>query len=315
MSAEDEAAAWWHSKRARPPGLLVVSYGGGVDSVASLVYLHRIGEPPPAAIVMADPGSEKAPTWAYVREWMNPRLRKWGWPELTVISRKQEGLLRAQQKGRGRRFETLYEECMRIKALPSIAYGPKKCSQKYKGEPQRWWADRQPWAHAEWAAGRKLVKAIGYDFDEPKRVQRSVTVMTPPPLRPEGHVGPWPRDRHKWERDRFDLWFPVFEARLTRAMCEELIQSERMPVPPKSSCTFCPNNTLEEWIGLRENDPDVFAAAVEMSRNAVDNIDNTDDVGLMRCNRSGSRQLHEWADGKYSKVGGGEVAIACECAT
>lgn len=297
----------------RPVGELVVAYGGGVDSVASLLVLRQLDERP-RAIVMADPGSEKPATWRYLTDWVQPLLRKWGWPQVEVISRMDEGRRRAVQKGRVRRFESLREECMRIGSLPSIAYGPKKCSQKFKGEPQRWWADRQPWAHEEWSAGRKLVKVIGYDFDEARRVQRSVTLMTAPVPRPVGHVGKWPRDYQKWERERFYMWFPVFEARLTRDDCEGLIRSSRLPVPPKSSCDFCPNNTLREWEELRAGDPAAFAAAVEMSRNAADNIDSPEVVGLMRCNPKGQRQLHDWADGKYPlAVVSAAPSQNCEC--
>lgn len=315
----------------RPPGQLVISYGGGVDSVACLIFLQRSGEPPPAAIVMANPGDEKNGTLDYLRHWTNPRLRRWGWPEVQVISRMEEGRLRPVRRGDTRHYETLREECLRTKSLPSIAYGPKKCSQKFKGEPQRWWTQRQPWAIEEWRAGRKLVRAIGYNFDEPARVQRSVTSLAPPPPRPPGHKSRrciacgsadapsprcrWPRDYGKWERERFHFWYPMFAARFTREMEEELIRSERMPVPPKSSCKFCPSNTLDEWLELRDTDSDGFADAVEMSRNAHEHIDSPDVVGLMRCNAEGSRQLHQWADLGFPIGRTFPTPPACECST
>jgi len=295
--------------------LLVVSYGGGVDTIANLLHLKALGELP-TAIVMSDPGSEKAGTWAYLRDWTAPMLERWGWPAVTVISRRGEQALRPAHGGRPQRFETLYEECLRTGRLPSIAYGPKKCSQKFKGEPQRWWAARQEWAQAEWAAGRRLVKVIGYNFDESRRVQRGVAAMVAPPPRPAGFVGKWPRDERRWERTRFNCWYPLFEARLTRAKCEELILSHRMPLPPKSSCTFCPNNTREEWEELRKSEPERFAEAVSMSRNAAGHIDKPDVVGLMRCHKEGRRQLHEWADGDYSNCGPLFAPDQnCECST
>lgn len=284
----------------RPDGLLVVSYGGGVDSVALLVHLHQL-DARPYAIVMADPGDEKLGTLAYLRDWTQPLLRRWGWPEVEVISRKAEGALRPPLPvSRGpRRLESLREECLRINALPSVAYGHKKCSQKYKGEPQRWWAQRQEWARSEWASGRKLVKAIGYDFDEPQRVTRAIAAWTKPAA--------------AWESKRFSQWFPLIEARLTRAGCENLIREAGLPLPPKSSCKFCPNNTLAEWEELRRDDPQGFADALAMSRNA--DIDEPDVVGLMRCNKAGRRQLHDWADGKYEAVVESSPSPSCDCAT
>lgn len=81
----------------------------------------------------------------------------------------------------------------------------------------------------------------------------------------------------------------------------------------KSACTFCPNNTLEEWEELRREEPGAFERAVAMSRAAK--IDSPDAIGLMRCNKHGKRQLHVWADGGYSDVRGGEEdEQPCECA-
>lgn len=314
----------------RPPGKLVPQMGGGVDSIAELLLLKKRGEEPPPAIVMADPGSEKRATMAYMHEWTNPMLRRWGWPEVTVISRKEEGRLRPEIPGRTRRYETLYEQSIRQRELPSIAYNENKtCSLKFKKEPQYWWAARQPWAQAEWAAGRKLVAVIGYDFDpkEQLRVQRAVTAWVPPPPRPTEHRSKncpecrtescaWPRDRNKWGRERFVQWFPLFEARLTRADCEQMIRDAKMPLPPKSSCTFCPNNTMKEWEELRRNEPEAFEAALVMSRNA--DLDNPHDIGLLRRNPSGRKQLHQWAAGCYDGLGPlfeQDIKQACECST
>jgi hypothetical protein len=245
--------------------------------MAALIRMHQMGRRP-RAIVMCDPGSEREGTHRYRLAVANPWLRSVGFPEVTVISRKEEGLHRA----RAWQLETLEEECLRIHALPSIAYGWKKCSQKYKGEPSRWWLARQPWAQAEWAAGRKLVKAIGYDFDEPERVAAAF--------------------QNPWEVARLVPWYPLFEAKLARAAAVELIRSQGLPVPPKSSCTFCPSNQLAEWKQLRAEEPEAFARAVAMSRNAASHIESPDVVGLMRCQPRGMRQLHVWADGGYPET-------------
>lgn len=102
---------------------VLVSYGGGVNSVALLLCLFDQGVRP-RAITMADPGSEWPATHRYREEVMQPWLANHGWPVIEVISRQQEGALRE----RAWRLETLYEECERIQSLPSVAYGYKKCS-------------------------------------------------------------------------------------------------------------------------------------------------------------------------------------------
>ncbi len=101
----------------------VVSYGGGVNSVAVLVQLARLGIVP-AAIVMADPGSERRGTVVFRDEILPAWLDQQGFPRVAVITRIEEG----QHVKRAWRLETLYDECIRIGSLPSVAYGWKKCS-------------------------------------------------------------------------------------------------------------------------------------------------------------------------------------------
>lgn len=274
----------------RPDGLLCVSYGGGINSVAVLVLLRERGLVP-RAIVMANPGSERRGTMRYLAEVTNPTLAAWGFPQVEVIDRITEG----QHIKRAWRLETLEDECLRTKSLPSVAYGWKKCSAKYKGDTQRWWAARQPWMQAEWVAGRKVVKVIGYDADEQRRV-RSVFAL--------------PR-----EASRFVPWYPLVEAGWNRDDCEEKIAAAGLPLPTKSACTFCPNNTLAEWEELRREEPEAFERAVAMSRNAEASIESPEVVGLMRCNPHGKRQLHVWADDGYGgELGGKEDDMPCECA-
>lgn len=277
-----------------PAGELVVSYGGGVNTIALLILLARAGRIP-RAIVMSDPGSERRTTMHYRDMVMPAWLERQGFPHVTVIDRKSEGHYRP----RAWRLETLYEECTRLRSLPSAAYGMSKCSQKYKGDAQRWWTARQEWAKAVWSRGERLVRAIGYDADERRRVR---TVFSDP-----------------WEAKRFIPWYPVIDAGLDRDGCVALIRDEGLPLPTKSACTFCPNNTLSEWEEIRRDEPDRFAEAIALSRSAE--LTSPDVVGLMRRNKAGLRQLHVWAEGGYPDLLPDEwddedsrEAMPCECA-
>ena len=146
---------------------------------------------------------------------------------------------------------------------------------------------------------------IGYDVDEARRVNKSKDVA-------------W---RSDVEANRFTAWHPLFELGMTREDCVRLIESHGLPVPPKSACTFCPSNTLEEWRELRTDDPEAFARAVTLSQNAK--VEAPNRVGLMLCNPHGKRQLHVWAEQGYeglrsSDEGDLEDArsmVPCECAT
>jgi hypothetical protein len=251
----------------RGTGPLVAAYGGGVNTIAMLLLLKKLGERPDA-IVMADPGSERERTLRYRDEVMNPWLAAEGWPLVTVVSVKSEAPFRPRASRTKQR--TLLEECLEIRSLPSIAYGYKKCSLKYKARPSTWWVERQEWAQAAWARGEKITRAIGYDIDEPERAR--------------------PEFMDAQEAKHFRPYYPLLNANMDREACERLILASGLLLPGKSSCRWCPANTLQEWHDLYWNDPQGWSEAMRMSQNAV--IESPDVVGLMRCNKAGNRQLH-----------------------
>lgn len=64
----------------------VVSYGGGVNSLAMLVGMHeRLMMP--HAIVFSDTRGEKPETYEHIEKHVRPWLRAVGFPELTVVCR------------------------------------------------------------------------------------------------------------------------------------------------------------------------------------------------------------------------------------
>lgn len=276
----------------------MVSYGGGVNTIATMIVLRDNGVTP-KAITMSDPGSEWKLTYAYRDLVMRPWLAKIGFPDITVVTRKDE----LQYRKGGVNFETLLGLCHRTSSLPSVAYPPsKKCSQNYKAHPQKWWLDRQQWALDEWAKGQKIVRCIGYDTDEPRRI----------------------RDRFgdDDEHRKATPWYPVFEAGLSREDCVELIRAEPLicqisaaagmdPVPRKSACKWCPNNTRDDWYDLYDQDREGFDEAVAMSRAAESTIESPDVVGLLRgFAPHGKRALHLWVDGAYGETIGAPPGAA-----
>ncbi|MFN8468258.1 MAG: hypothetical protein U0X20_22050 [Caldilineaceae bacterium] len=58
--------------------------------------------------------------------------------------------------------------------------------------------------------------------------------------------------------------YPLIDLNLSREDCERLIASEGLPVPPKSSCWFCPFHRPEQWVELRAQHPDLFERALEL---------------------------------------------------
>ncbi len=58
------------------------------------------------------------------------------------------------------------DECLQSCSLPSIAYGFKRCSLKHKIGPQEKFCNHYPPCQKVWAAGKRVVKFIGYDAGE-----------------------------------------------------------------------------------------------------------------------------------------------------
>jgi hypothetical protein len=181
--------------------------------------------------------------------------------------------------------ESLFAECDRLAMPPSAAFGLKKCSMQYKADPSLWWLQAQPWVKEEVAQGRRIAIAIGYDYGEPRRYEGRDEFTS-----------------NKTERRLAFPTYPLVRAKLDRDACIELIRSEGLPVPPKSACRRCPNNTLEDWYRLAERYPEIYLQAVELSRRSEANV-HSSAVGLLRnAMPHGKRRLHLWHDGKYDNV-------------
>ena len=132
----------------------MVSYGGGANSTALLIGLHQ-HRIPVDLILFADTGAEHPHTYAYL-EVMDSWLKDHGMPPITRVYKTTRD---------GKRL-TLEDECLQSCSLPSIAYGFKRCSLKHKIGPQEKFCNHYPPCQKAWAAGKRVVKFIGYDAGE-----------------------------------------------------------------------------------------------------------------------------------------------------
>lgn len=210
-----------------PP--IVVAYGGGTNSTALLVHLHEAGVTPDL-ILFADTGSEKPHTYKHV-EAVSAWCKRVGFPEIVTVHK-------------GGRQESLEESCLRQNMLPSIAYGYKSCSLKYKRAPQDVYVNSwQPAIDCWKLLGLKVVKLIGYDADEERRAKIAAD-------------------------DKYDYQYPLIEIGWGRDECISAIDRAGLPRPGKSACFFCPSSTVAEIHWLRDNEPSLFARALAMENNA-----------------------------------------------
>lgn len=228
---------------------IVLCFGAGVDSTAMLVALRAAGLRPDL-ITFADTGGEKPETLTHV-ERTNSVLRAWGWP-LVNVCRKET----LESTG----YNDLYGNCLANETLPSLAFGLKSCSQKWKHSCQdqflkgaRSGPNARP-PHALWVStrttGTRIVKLIGYDCGAAD-LRRSKALK--------------PADAD------FDYIYPLQIIGWKRPDCVQAITialgSEMVPI--KSACFFCPASKEWELYWLAASHPDLLERALLLERNAL----------------------------------------------
>lgn len=207
-----------------------LSYGGGVNSTALLCLSVRLGWPP-SVVLFADTGGERPETYAHValvEAWAAER----GIRFVRVSNASPE------------RGASLEENCLRRHELPSLAYGFKGCSVKWKRQPMdRWIRDEWPEAREAWERGELVERWIGIDAGEQHRANLTAD------------------KRHRYR-------YPLIEHGLDREACEREISAAGLPVPPKSSCFFCPATRKHEIMDLAKKHPDLLKRALAIEANA-----------------------------------------------
>lgn len=209
------------------------------------LHQHRI---PVDLILFADTGAEHPHTYAYL-EVMDRWLKDHGMPPI----------IRVYKTTRDGKRLTLEDECLQSCSLPSIAYGFKRCSLKHKIGPQEKFCNHYPPCQKAWAAGKRVVKFIGYDAGEGYRSDKVLL----------GDLA----DR------KYSKWYPLMEWGWTRDDCIRQIEAAGLPQPGKSSCFFCPSMKPDEITALREQHPDLFRRALALEDNARKNLKTVKGLG------------------------------------
>lgn len=187
----------------------------------------------PDLILFADTGGEMPGTYEHVLH-MDGICKSWWGIGIETVRKTYQG-----------KFEGLEKNCLRQKMLPSLAYGRKACSQKYKVEPQT----RALLKAMDEAGCTEAVKAIGYDAGESHRQIA--------------------RDHAKHTKGRVErFWYPLVEWKWRRQECVEVIQRHGLPLPGKSACFFCPAMKRGEILKLKHTAPDLYARALAIEANA-----------------------------------------------
>lgn len=207
---------------------VIVAYGGGINSTAMLIGMRDRGVMPDL-ILMADTGGENPETVRWLGTFA-AWLRDNKMPALKIV--RNDGM-----------YDSLEHNCVAKNMLPSLAYGFKSCSDKYKRRPQDKYCNHWEPAKDCWAAGEKCIKYIGYDADEERRAKIA-------------------------DDDKYVYEYPLLAWEWGRDECVSVVAGEFETIPPKSSCFFCPAMKKQEVLNLKRNHPHLFDRAIAMERGA-----------------------------------------------
>lgn len=228
---------------------LALCFGAGVDSTAMLVALRAAGLRPDI-ITFANTGGEKPETLAHI-DLINAVLLSWGWPTVQICVHNTKPTTV---------YKTLEGNCVDNETLPSLAFGMKSCSIKWKHGPQDQYikgaasgpnaCDPHPLWVSTQAAGERIVKLIGYDSGKAD-LRRSKNL--------------------KGSDDDFDYVYPLQILRWERQHCIAAITETLGPalVPIKSACFYCPASKHWELYWLAAYHPDLLERALHMERRAL----------------------------------------------
>lgn len=218
----------------------VFSFGGGVQSVAVLALAAR-GAVQYDAFVFANVGadSENPETLEYIDKFVRP----FTWEhdiEFVVVEK-----MRAGQP------DTVYQSVVRnnrsipIPAyMPSRAPGNRSCTFDNKIKVVDSWVKLFGVAEA--------VIGVGISTDEARRMRST---------EPQTHY----RKEHPIGFIK-SMEYPLIKLGLSRSACMREIEAAGLPIPPKSSCFFCPFHSPAAWIELKRNQPALFNRAVELEQ-------------------------------------------------
>ncbi len=219
--------------------LKVFSYGGGVQSTAALVLATQ-GRIDFKVFLFCNVGadSENPETLAYVEQVAKPYAQAHGIDLQTLRWIRRNG----------EPDETLYQRLTRPESrsigipvrMSNGAPGQRSCTEDYKIRV----VDR--WLRERGAKESGAIVGLGISLDEPGRVKPNMDSET-----------------QAWKENAWPLIFDVKPA-LDRQACINVIQSAGLPVPPKSSCYFCPFHSLHTWQMMRQNQPEMFRKACDL---------------------------------------------------
>lgn len=214
--------------------LRIFSNGGGVQSMAALILSAR-GEIDFPVHVFSNVGadSENPATLDYIERYTKPYAAAHGIEFITTERRRRSGeavtimgVLTGERSKRSIDIPIW---------MAGGAPGMRNCTREFKIKVLS-----------------RFVRARGATKDAPATVGLGISL-------------------DEFQRMRTDsgeplqvLEYPLIDLRLTRDKCMTIIERAGLPIPPKSSCFFCPFHRPSTWMRMRIEEPELFEQAAEL---------------------------------------------------
>jgi hypothetical protein len=222
-----------------PPALRVLSWGGGQDSTTALLMSQHGELPRLDAAIFADTGYEPQAVYETL-EWVTAAVTI---PIYRVSAGRlgEDILVNVSDTPHSHRPQVpFYVEGK--DGRPSLLR--RSCTEEYKVLPirrkLRELLELGPRAHIP--QGCWVEQWIGFPRDEIGRTFCSDV---------------------QWITNTFPLIIP---AQMSKRDCAQWLTSHGYPIPPKSSCTFCPYHSNAYWRDMRDHRPNEWTATVEFER-------------------------------------------------
>jgi len=213
--------------------LNILSFGGGIQTVALAMMCAKGTIPLPDHVVFADTGWEVEGTYSYL-SWFIPWLEAKGMKFHTV----QHGNLRDDALDNSKRFAAMPLFTENDEAGPSYGMLRRQCTNEYKVQPV-YQEIRKILGLKPYERHNTQVKLwLGISLDEAARMKPN---------------------RVKW----IENIYPLIKHEINRNQCIQFIKNQGWHLPPKSACIGCPYHSDIFWKQLKANSPAEFADAVD----------------------------------------------------
>lgn len=232
--------------------LHIQSNGGGVQSMAMYMMSSKGILPRFDYSIFIDLGTEKPGTYAAIEFMKNEALKKNGIPLIVI---KEKNLLSDT-------LDAITKKEKRFVSIPFFSTGPenkigmlrRQCTGEYKIRQVNA-AIKQLYGLSGNQRFPETFIYIGISLDE------AIRMSSPEPVK-FTNVFPFLLLQSGYKKGNISFRDPkMLSTRLSRNQLIKWLSDNNIPLPPKSSCIFCPYTSNKDWLSMKKEDPRSFEIA------------------------------------------------------